>query len=203
MQTENPKNALNWLELESLFQKYMDGSASASNELFKGILKVLKGYFRARMGKDEDIEDLAQATLLKIHFSRDRYDSKLALKTWVFTIASRTLIDHWRGAHSNAEKVSDEIDDHDDSLASIELTPEEKTQLHQDINKGLIALKPIERSIVYLYGVEGLSMAEIAEIHSISEGAVKIRAHRAYQELRKLLVMLALIQLSMEIYGRN
>ena len=85
----------------------------------------------------------------------------------------------------------------------MELTPEEKTQLHQDLNNGLSALKPMDRSIVYLYGVEEFSMAEIAEIHSISEGAAKIRAHRAYQDLRKFLVMLILILLSMEVYGRN
>jgi len=168
-----------------------------------GILKILKGYFHARLGKNEDIEDLAQATLLKIHFSRESYDPKRALKTWIFTIASRTLIDHWRGAHSNAEKFTDEIDDHHESLAAMELTPEEKTQLHQDLNNGLSALKPMDRSIVYLYGVEEFSMAEIAEIHSISEGAAKIRAHRAYQDLRKFLVMLILILLSMEVYGRN
>lgn len=67
------------------------------------------------------------------------------------------------------------------------LTPEEKTRLHTDLNRALEGLKPLERSIVYLYGVEELSMAEIAKALGLTEGATKLRAHRAYQDLRKIL----------------
>jgi RNA polymerase sigma-70 factor (ECF subfamily) len=67
------------------------------------------------------------------------------------------------------------------------LTPEQKTLLSSDLNKALAELKPIDRSIVYLYGVEGFSMAEIAQALSLTEGATKLRAHRAYHELRGLL----------------
>jgi len=185
-------NPTDWLQRQTQFLLYIDGQAEATRELFLSLMGVLKGYFEARIGRGGDAEDLVQATLLKIHFARDSFDRGQSLKTWVFTIASRTLIDHWRGSAHEIETIrpSTEAPDAEsliDTLPAEFLNPEQKTQLHGDLNRALETLKPIERSIVYLYGVEGLSMAEIAQIHGLSETAVKLRAHRAYSDLRKIL----------------
>ena len=59
---------------------------------------------------------------------------------------------------------------------------------YQDqLEKALIQLKPIDRSIVYLYGAEEMSMSEIGLIMGLSENAVKIRAHRSYAKLREIM----------------
>jgi RNA polymerase sigma-70 factor (ECF subfamily) len=178
-----------WPKLELLFPRYLAGDSSSTETLFSGIKQALQGYFYLRIESRADAEDLLQASLLKIHFARDRFDPKQRLKTWVFTIASRTLIDHWRG--SKDSETSDHVGEDGgsllDSLPSEILSPEEKTRLHTDLNQALKKLKPTERSIVYLYGVEGLSMAEIAKAFGLTEGATKLRAHRAYQEMRKVM----------------
>jgi RNA polymerase sigma-70 factor, ECF subfamily len=196
MSKDIKKMETDWEERLALFIRYLAGDAATTRTLFISLSTVLEGYFHARMGGSSDAEDLLQATLLKIHFARDRFDVQQSLKTWVFTIASRTLIDHWRGNQSSQNEPLFEETEGDSVgqlLFSDLLNPEQKTQLHGDLNKALATLKPIDRSIVYLYGVEGLSMAEIAEVHSLSEGAVKLRAHRAYQNLRKILGALLLI----------
>lgn len=189
-----------WDSLEKLFPSYLQGDAEATRQLFSAILRAIQGYFHVRLSSSQDAEDLSQATLLKIHFARDRFDPQQRLKTWVFTIASRTLIDHWRGHASDQELfelAGSEGDDESgaglEQFASEWLDPARKTELHRDINQALAKLKPMERSIVYLYGVEGLSMAEIGLALSITEGAAKLRAHRAYQELRKFLAFLAVL----------
>ena len=127
---------------------------------------------------------------MKIHFARDRFDPSHSLKTWIFTIASRSLIDFWRG--SKTQYIDDSFQDSSgtdilETFPAQGLSLEEKLSLAEDLNHSLKALKPIDRTIVYLYGVEGFSMAEIAKMHGMSEGAVKVRAHRAYQELKKIL----------------
>jgi RNA polymerase sigma-70 factor (ECF subfamily) len=185
-----------WEKLEKLFPLYIKGDVQATRELFSELLRVLKGFLHLRMNGSPDIEDVAQAALLKIHFARERYDPSKSLKTWVFTIVTRTLIDHWRGSavedeHIVLETVTEAENGATisflESVASEELDPERKTELHGDLNQALLKLKPIDRSIVYLYGVEGLSMAEIGESLSITEGAVKLRAHRAYKQLKEWL----------------
>lgn len=178
----------NWTELEERFTAYLSGDASATHALFFELQKLLHAYYRVRLPSLADAEDLAQVALLKIHFARDRYDRQKSLKTWVFTIASRTMIDHWRGSAGEAEPLREP--ETMDETPGGELDPALKAELHRDLNQALAGLKPIDRSIVYLYGVEGLSMAEIADALSISEGAAKVRAHRAYREMRKVLATL-------------
>jgi RNA polymerase sigma-70 factor (ECF subfamily) len=187
--SETSRTGSDWGALELLFPRYLSGDSGATSVLFTGIMGALRGYFHVRMGRGPDAEDLLQATLLKIHFARDRFDRTKSLKTWVFTIASRSLIDHWRGNAQDDLVFEASIEETDlrlDLAPADILSPEEKTLLHRDLNQALEKLKPMERSIVYLYGVEGLSMAEIGQTLLITEGAAKLRAHRAYQELRKL-----------------
>jgi RNA polymerase sigma-70 factor, ECF subfamily len=190
-------NQLDWNEMERLFKAYLNLDAVATRQLFTLITKALEGFFRARMGAGagnvSDADDMVQATLLKIHFARDRFDPQQSLKTWVFTIASRSLIDHWRGAAQEAEHFAQPTGQDEDNPSEVDmapsdlLSPEQKTMLHGDLNEALKKLKPTERSIVYLYGIEGLSMNEIAQALSLTESATKVRAHRAYVEMRKQL----------------
>ena len=183
-----------WEKLKSLFGDYQKGDQQATRILFESLQKSLKPFFRMRLNSVADSEDLLQVTLLKIHFARERYDHSQSLKTWVFTIASRSLIDHWRGKDSQAEALNPESSYED--IASDTIETALKFELTTDINEALKTLKPTERSIVYLYGVEGFTMAEVAEVLAISEGATKLRAHRAYKDLRKVLTTLTIIWFS-------
>src|ERR1700722_5143053 len=132
-----------WGHLEKLFSGYLQNDLQATKELFSELLRIVQGYFYIRMNSRPDAEDLTQATLLKIHFARDRFDPKQSLKTWIFTIASRSLIDHWRGSSREPKSetgFSDSDSADEDSMAILEelpsllLDPERKTELHQDLN---------------------------------------------------------------------
>ena len=57
-------------------------------------------------------------------------------------------------------------------------------ELHQALN----SLSPIHRDAVELLKLRGLSLEEAALELKISVAALKVRAHRGYEQLRKLLV---------------
>jgi RNA polymerase sigma-70 factor (ECF subfamily) len=126
---------------------------------------------------------------LKIHLSRQSFDSRLLLKTWVFTIAHRTLIDHWRKRSrvdaSESLDSSENMGDYADNSGAIELS--NLLALRAVLEKALDTLKPLDRSIVYLGVVEGMSMAELAVVVNSTEGAIKVRLHRLLKGLRGLL----------------
>jgi RNA polymerase sigma-70 factor (ECF subfamily) len=173
---------LNWESSSRLFDEYRGGDAAAADAFLRGTLPTLQRYFSVRTGSASDAEDLAQATLLKIHLARHRFDGSRSLKTWVFTIASRVLIDMWRSARSAREELAapaepddqaSELPSHGDALA-----------LQQELARAIESLKPLERTVVHLYGVEQMSITELAEALGISEAAAKARAHRAYARLR-------------------
>ncbi len=55
------------------------------------------------------------------------------------------------------------------------------------VRAALESLSGPQRVVVHLHRFEELSFAEVGEVLGISEGAAKLRAFRAYAELRRLL----------------
>jgi RNA polymerase sigma-70 factor (ECF subfamily) len=51
----------------------------------------------------------------------------------------------------------------------------------------LLALGPIERAVLYLHDIEGLSFDEVADLVGIRPGAARVTASRARRKLRTLL----------------
>ena len=176
------KRETDWHRLQHDFSVYIQGDPLATRRLFEEIAKILKSFFTIRLNMHPEREDLLQATLLKIHFAREKFNPELSLKTWIFTIARNSLIDHWRGYDEARNSLSDS--DEAFEVPSMGLEPSLQFELNSDLKKALNSLKPNDRTIVYLYAVEGFSMAEIAETLKMTETAVKVRAHRSYKEMR-------------------
>ncbi len=176
-----------WGELTELYHLYCSNDSHATSKLFVALEGILIGFYRNRGLSEFDSEDLCQGTLLKIHLARMSFDPKRSLKTWIFRIARNMMLDHWRGKEEAIEIPIDPDSSEDDSglnLPDPRTNLESISQLNQDLSKALTILKPNERSIVFLSVMQGCSMAEIGEILGLSEAATKVRAHRAYVELR-------------------
>jgi RNA polymerase sigma-70 factor (ECF subfamily) len=178
-----------WVHLRSSFNAYRDGDATVVGLLFSELGERLNRFFMARTRNAADSDDLTQATLLKIHLSRQSFKSSLSLKTWAFTIAQRTLIDHWR--KKGRKILDDPLEDVESSNHSIHdnsnLDLPSRIALRQSLEKVISNLKPLDRSIVYLSVEEGLSMAELAQVLNSTEGAVKVKVHRLLKGLREML----------------
>lgn len=189
MQNSQTKYDSQWLETQKLFDAYLEGNVAAVSALFSRLSLVVRGFFIARTRSECDSDDLTQATLLKIHLSRHSFDSRLSLKTWVFTIAQRTLIDHWRKKSrldlTESLEGSDGTVDYSDTSGAIELS--DMIPLRAVLEKSLETLKPSDRTLVYLSVMEGLSMAELAAVMNSTEGAIKVKLHRLLRGLRSFL----------------
>jgi RNA polymerase sigma factor (sigma-70 family) len=59
------------------------------------------------------------------------------------------------------------------------------------VQAALAALPAGQREVVELHKLQGMSMAEVAERLAIREGAVRVRAHRAYKALAAWLTPVA------------
>ncbi len=69
-------------------------------------------------------------------------------------------------------------------VATGERRPDEAVD-HEEVLQALGALPPGLRTTVVLKDVYGLSCREIAEHMGLSEGAVKVRLHRARKRLKE------------------
>lgn len=175
-----------WDALRTTFLSYRDGDSLVVERLFSVLGRMIRSFFLARTQNAADSDDLMQAALLKIHLARHSFNQTLSLKTWVFTIAHRTLIDHWRKrSDRNSSDSLEEIGDYSDLADSSVADVINQLSLRQLLKDALGHLKPLDRTIVYLNTEEGLTMAEIAAVVGSTEGAIKVRMHRTFKVLRQ------------------
>jgi RNA polymerase sigma-70 factor (ECF subfamily) len=170
-----------WEHLQHQFIDYRKGEASVVKPLFGELQVLLKKFFALKGATGADQEDLAQDTLLKIHLNRDSFDATRSLKTWVYVIAHRNLIDQWRQQHDFSTDGQDALMEIVDSSAHFG----DVIEIRQHLEKILSDLKPFDRNLVYLYGWEELSTKELSEVTGLSETAVKVKIHRILKGIKE------------------
>jgi RNA polymerase sigma-70 factor (ECF subfamily) len=174
---------------------WVQGDERAFELLFERLAPVLFGFFARSFGRGPLAEDLVQTTFLKLHRARDTYRQDASVRPWVFTIAARVRLDHLR------KRKGFELAHSEEDLASLEQSAPDPTPDPADealarsdrdafIRAAIEKLPESQRVVVLLHRYEGLTLAEIASTLDTTEGAVKLRAHRAYTTLRKLLAPL-------------
>ncbi len=158
----------------------------------------IRNYLKRLVG-DFEAEDLTQIVFCKIHKNLYNFKGKAKLSTWIFKIATNTALDQiksrsfkYSSQGPNAPISIDQIVDvHANELScKQDSMPEQKMirkEMHECIREYVNHLPVNYRTIIILNELKGLSMAELAEILSISTQNTKIRLHRARAALRKSL----------------
>ena len=167
-------------------EAYVAGDAGAFERLFRSLAPSIHAFLARSAGRGAVAEDLLQTTFLKIHGARGSWRRGERVRPWAFTIAARVRID-WLRSQGRAEA----------ELEGDVLNASERGEDPRDavlararaarVRAALDALPEPQRVVVHLHRFEGLSFAEIGKILGISEGAARLRAFRAYAELRTLL----------------
>ena len=138
------------------------------------------GYIRSHVHSYADAEDLCSDVFEKIHLKLDGFDpQKAQLGTWIFSITRNRVIDFYRRYKGEYEPDENMPDDSpiDESL----LKAESLSQLAKAMGK----LNEQQKTIIVLRYYKNKPLTEIAEILSLSYGAVKLRHAAAVELLRR------------------
>ena len=168
---------------DAAMDRYADGDASAFAEVYDALAPRLYGYFRRRVRSDSLAEDLIQQTFLHIHRARGTFIRGAEVLPWAFAIGRRLMIDGIRRDRRSPPIVGDSADV--DVVASDGLADDlvHARQLATRAQAVLEHLPEPQRSAFELVRQEGFSLRQAAQTLGITVGAVKQRAHRAYQAL--------------------
>jgi RNA polymerase sigma-70 factor (ECF subfamily) len=160
--------------------RYQQSDADAAAILVTRLSPQVFQFFLAQVRDRSQAEDLLQDFWLRIHKARNTFRCGEPLLPWLYAIARRVRVDQYRRARriQDHEFQSDAVPD----VASRQ--PGEPVQKMADLLKTLPAA---QRETVLLLKVSGLSLEEVARATGTSVGAVKQKAHRAYEKLRKVL----------------
>jgi RNA polymerase sigma-70 factor, ECF subfamily len=164
-------------ELKALMVRSLGGDGAAYADLLRRLNGYLRAYYAHRLGRAVDAEDLLQETLIAMHARRSTYDPSRPFTAWVHGIARYKLIDYFRRTKRRAE---DTLDDADGLFSSEDANAAEA---HLDIERLLGGLPEKTQRLIRDVKIEGLSTAEAAERHGMSESAIKVGVHRGLKTL--------------------
>jgi RNA polymerase sigma-70 factor (ECF subfamily) len=177
---------------EELMAAYVRGDSRAFDTLFARWAPKLSAFFARAFGRGGTSDDVLQTTFLKIHAAKHTFQEGLPFRPWLYGIASRARADELRKRYRLKKNVADG-DLTDLKLASDEPEMGEHTDRMRRVQKAIEKLPEAQRSVVLLHRYEGLTFGEVAEALTIAEGkpvqegAVRVRAFRAYETLRAAL----------------
>ncbi len=160
------------------------GDEASYRILLKELGVYLKAFLQKRLGSHPSIDDIIQETLISVHRARHTYDGTRPLLPWLHAIVRYKSIDCLRQKKriQGFEILDEAAFDHYSETFSSEVPNQE---VDEDILRALAALPPKQRKAVELMKLEGLSAKEAAARMGMSEAAVKVSAHRAYESLRR------------------
>ncbi len=192
--------------LQGLMERYIDGDQRA----FAALHQALQPRVRARLGRmirdDALVEDLVQQTFMRAHQARGSYQagpsaSDRSVEGWFLAIARNAALDAMRhqfrrdrrhatleargeleGMGVSAERPNSEL---------VQLEREREDAEVRRVRAAIDRLPPTQREVVRMHKLSGMPMAEISEQLGVRPGALRVRAHRAYKALARLLQPMA------------
>lgn len=169
---------------EELMGAYVGGDPAAFRELFARYAPMLMRQTVRHLRSEELAREVVQQTFFQVHAARNDFNPDRRLRPWVVTIAMNLVREHYRRRKRRRETVLDEARD---AVAPIVQSPIERRERAELLRAAMEKLPPTQREVVELHWFEERPFAEVAEIVGSTEGAVRVRAHRAYKKLEELL----------------
>ncbi len=138
----------------------------------------------------EDTQDLMQDTFVDVYKALNQFNGKSSFKTWIVRIMLNNCY-HKNKKSSYSKEVMQEINDYDKPMFNNPENDVTKTILNRElghiIEETLIAIPEDYRMVFSLREINGMNVAETAELLNISESNVKVRLSRAKEMLRNKL----------------
>ena len=136
-----------------------------------------------------DVEDLVQQVFLAAHRDLPRYRGESSPRSWLYGIASRVVLMHFRGWRRRLAAIAAFADATRMTEApppTAEATVGDRQELRR-VQRALDTLKPEKRVVFVLHELEGLPGKEISVILGIPEPTVFTRLYYARRELLAVL----------------
>lgn len=131
------------------------------------------------LGEQQAAEDALQETFLKAYLHRSKYVEMQKEKAWIYQIARHTAYDMIRKRHKEFPIEKDQM-----KIVLEKNVPNDDFCEHLLYMEMMKYLNEVEREIVSLKIIAGLTHREIAKILHMTMGSVKKRYERALNKLK-------------------
>lgn len=177
---------------KNLIDAHIDGDTKAFAKIVRLHGPQLLGYLSKVCSSTSRAEDHFQETFRKVHEKAHTFRGK-NLKSWIFTIAARVVIDDARkkklkfvsldqkmSTDSESNELIDVFQSKDNHDPSDSL---QKRELAEQVRSALDRLSPKQKTAVVLSYYQNMTYPQIADIMNCSVSTVKTQVFRALKTL--------------------
>jgi RNA polymerase sigma-70 factor (ECF subfamily) len=168
----------------ALIERWMGGDQRAATELVSRHAESL-ARFAMSIGERDGVDEPVQDTFVRAFQSLEAFRAESSLRTWLFTILRRLVLDRRRAEKRRRDDTELE-DGHAvqayDALDTM-VADETAAQVRQAIGR----LSPLQRDVFVLRVTEGMAYADIARTVGSTEGACRVHYHNAMRAVKEFL----------------
>ncbi|WP_337044416.1 RNA polymerase sigma factor [Emticicia sp. 17c] len=153
--------------------------------LFERYHRPLFGFLYHMTGDNQTSEDLVQNVFYRMLKYRHTFTAEGEFHTWMYHLARNVLNDSYKKNRHNSQHY--DVDAFAERIGG-GVTADEELEKQQDtemLQRALDKLSPEYKEVLIMSRYQDLKYDEIATILNTSEGAIKVRVHRAMNELKK------------------
>ena len=157
---------------------------------FKKLIDLHSGYVMGVcmqiLKNKTEAEEAAQDTFVKMYKSMSSFNGTSKFRTWLYQIAYRTAIDHYR-----KRKKTESIDNHPQQFNIAESHSHsealETADLRIQIEHAMKLLKIEDAALIRMFYFKEMNIKELCQILNEKESNVKIKLFRTRKKLKQLL----------------
>lgn len=186
-----PADALDSADMKKL----QAGQDTALNDLMERHATPVFHFLCRMVGNEDDANDLAQETFVRVFKARDRFRTEQKFSTWLFTIAANLARNHfrWRSRHPHLSLEAENPETEQSlgsTLPSNSPPPNAEALAEERATAVRLAVKKLPKDLRVAFVLcewEDHSLAEAAAILQTTSKTVESRLYRARQLLREQL----------------
>jgi RNA polymerase sigma-70 factor (ECF subfamily) len=174
-----------------LIQKAQGGDDGAFNQIVGVYRKRIFGTVSRLIGRQEDVEDVAQEVFLRLYYSLDQLRTPEVFEPWLYRLTVNASYDYLRKQRRRNESRMADLSEQQvvmaDAAAGGRSNNEDqrRQQVREFVHSLLDSVSEEDRALLMLKEVEGLSIKELERIYGVKENALKVRLFRARQRVLK------------------
>jgi len=168
----------------ALIGRWKRGDQRAAAELVERHAQAL-ARFAASSGEREQIDELVQDTFVRAFNSLDSFRSDSSLRTWLFTILRRLVLDRKRSENRRKDRVELQEGHAVEEFNALDALVADETA--QRLRAAVERLSPLQKEVFILRVTEGMAYGEIAKTVGSTEGACRVHYHNAMRAVKEFL----------------
>lgn len=167
---------------QQLILQAKEGCNGAFRHLVERYMKQAYNIAFSFVRNHEDAEDVAQEAFVRIHRSLTSFRGDSEFSTWLYRIVMNLSINRIRQRKVRVQREVQMTPFHEN--LSQHYGGEEQPDMQMHIERALHQLPTLQRAVVILRHINGLSTKQASGILNCTEGTIKTHLHRGLKKLK-------------------